>query len=117
MKGYIVSILHAMIMTHDLPHRINHKIQKDIVGTLCSMNLLCDVLRLYHTNTKSLSPSHSLSNHLTSVNRQLLERESSKDKANARKEEVENKLYLSKILPTFESRKANKCGHIALGLN
>ena len=56
MKRYIVRILHAMIMTHDLSHRINRTIYKDMVSILQAMNLLRDVLRLHYENAKLPSP-------------------------------------------------------------
>ena len=39
MKRYIVSILHAMIMTHDLSHRIKHAIQKDMTYCDCTIQI------------------------------------------------------------------------------
>ena len=44
MKRYIMSISHAMIMIHDLSHRINRTIEKDMVSILLAMNLLRDIL-------------------------------------------------------------------------
>ena len=59
MKRYIVSISHAMIMTHDLSHRINRIIHKDMASILRAMNLLRDVLRFHYTNAKLISPNLS----------------------------------------------------------
>ena len=59
-KRYIESISHAMIMAHNLPHKINHIIHKDIVSILRGMNMLCDILRrleLHNMNVKLLSPN------------------------------------------------------------
>ena len=51
-----MSISHAIILTHDLLHRIKYTIHKDMVSILHAMNLLRDVLRLKYTKVKPVSP-------------------------------------------------------------
>ena len=50
MKRYIVSLLHAMIMTIEFLHRIKRTSQKDVASTSLAMTLLSDILHLCYTH-------------------------------------------------------------------